>query len=336
MNNAFGLTASRGLTPKTQEAFIMQLAQAIAGMKRGGQLGGGGLNRQASVPFLPGIPEAKMDLAIAAMINAGPIGFKRLAYSLQVPLKIKLDYISVDRKILLVDEMPQGDFPIYDLDIPEFGAVKLSALGSPVTFETKIKRTQFPTFVIGIDEPVKYEDQNIRRYPVFDRAKERVAIALAIAEDDECMRVLAAAAAVTPNAPLTGSAISKTLLADAVGRITTNQLIASTVLMNPIEYSDLLKFSSTDLDQVSLNAVVETGYFGGIFGMQLIVSTRCPKGHTYVLTTKDKLGRLPERKKVEVKVFDNVPLGQYDIYGWEQIGMGIHNVSGLVEIVITR
>lgn len=334
MNNIFGTTAM-GLKGKSQDNFINQLAMAISGMKKGGQLGGA-LNRQASVPFLPGIPEAKMDSAIASMINAGPIGFKRLAYSLQVPLKVKLDYISVDRKILLVDELPQGDFPIYDLDIPEFGAVKLSALGSPVTFETKIKRTQFPTFVIGIDEPVKYEDQNVRRYPVFDRAKERVAIALAIAEDDECMRILAAAAAVTPNAPLTGSAVSKTLLADAVGRITKNQLIAATVLMNPVEYADLLKFNSTDLDQVSLNAVVETGYFGGIFGMQLIVSTRCPVGHVYVLTTKDKLGRLPERKKVEVKIFDNVPQGQYDIYGWEQIGMGIHNVAGLQEIIITR
>ncbi len=335
MKNAFGLTSSTRLNPKSQENFIQQLAMAISGMKKGGQLGGG-LNRRASVPFLPGIPEARMDSAISAMLNAGPIGFKRLAYSLQVPLKIKLDYISVDRKILLVDEMPQGDFPIYDLDIPEFGAVKLSALGSPVTFETKIKRTQFPTFVIGIDEPVKYEDQNVRRYPVFDRAKERVAIALAIAEDDECMRILAAAAAVTPNAPLTGSALSKNLLADAVGRITRNQLIAATVLMNPTEYADLLKFNATDLDQVSLNAVVETGYFGGIFGMQLIVSTRCPAGRVYVLTTKDKLGRLPERKKVEVKIFDNVPQGQYDIYGWEQIGMGIHNVAGLQEIIISR
>lgn len=335
MKNAFGLTSSTRLNPKSQENFIQQLAMAISGMKKGGQLGGG-LNRRASVPFLPGIPEARMDSAISAMLNAGPIGFKRLAYSLQVPLKIKLDYISVDRKILLVDEMPQGDFPIYDLDIPEFGAVKLSALGSPVTFETKIKRTQFPTFVIGIDEPVKYEDQNVRRYPVFDRAKERVAIALAIAEDDECMRILAAAAAVTPNAPLTGSALGKNLLADAVGRITRNQLIAATVLMNPTEYADLLKFNATDLDQVSLNAVVETGYFGGIFGMQLIVSTRCPAGRVYVLTTKDKLGRLPERKKVEVKIFDNVPQGQYDIYGWEQIGMGIHNVAGLQEIIISR
>lgn len=336
MKNAFGMTSSRGLDPKSTEAFIMQLANAVNSMKRGGQLGGAGLSRQASVPFLPGIPEDKMDSAIASMINSGPLGFKRLAYSLQVPLKIKLDYISVDRKIFLVDEMPKGDFPIYDLDIPEFGAVKLSALGSPVTFETKIKRTQFPTFVLGIDEPVKYEDQNVRRYPVFDRAKERVAIAMAIAEDDEAMRVLAATATVTPNAPLTGSSMTKNLLADAVGKITKNQLIASTVLMNPVEYSDLLKLGATDLDQVSLNAVVETGYFGGIFGMQLIVSTRCPAGHTYVLTTKDKLGRLPERKKVEVKVFDNVPLGQFDIYGWEQIGMGCHNPAGLQEVVITR
>jgi hypothetical protein len=251
-----------------------------------------------------------------------------------LPLKTRLDYVSVDRKVLLVDEMPQGDFPIYDVDIPEFGAVKLAALGSPTTFETNVRRVQFPTFVLGIDEVVKYEDIQIRRYPIFDRAKERVAIAMAIAEDDEFYRVLQAASAVSPNTPFSSSAVTKTVLADMVGSITQNQLIASTVLMNPKNYADLLKFPSNDIDQVTLNTVVETGYFGSIFGMKLIVSTRNPVNKVFVVTTPDKLGRLPERKKVEVKIFDNVPQGQYDIYGWEQIGMGIHNTAGVVELDI--
>jgi len=321
---------------KQQENFIMQIAQAMGNMKKGGLLGTHGFGRAASFPIMAGVPEAKMEALFTQMVNGGPQGLRRMAYTLQLPLKTKLDYVSVDRKCILVDEMPQGDFPIYDVDIPEFGAVKLSALGSPITFETRIKRTQAPTFVLGIDEPVKYEDISVRRYPVFDRAKERVAIAMAIAEDDEFLRVLAAASAVSPNTILTGSSVSKNLLADLVGQIIKNQLVASTILMNPVEYTDLLKFSSADLDQVTLNAVVETGYFGSIFGMQLIVSTRVPVGHVYCLTTKDKLGRLPERKKVEVKIFDNVPQGQYDIYGWEQIGVIIHNPAGVAELVVTR
>lgn len=326
-----GANSMPSLNKVQRERMIQQLLRAA---NSAGQLGDEGFTRSAgTAPLLPTVPAAQMEAALDQILS-GPNGFRRLAYSMQLPLKTRLDYVSVDRKVLLVDEMPQGDFPIYDVDIPEFGAVKLAALGSPTTFETNVRRVQFPTFVLGIDETVKYEDIQIRRYPIFDRAKERVAIAMAIAEDDEFFRVLQAAAAVSPNTPFSSSAVTKVVLADMVGTITANQLIASTVIMNPRQYSDLLKFPSNDIDQVTLNTVVETGYFGSIFGMKLIVSTRCPLNTVFVVTTPDKLGRLPERKKVEVKIFDNVPQGQYDIYGWEQIGMGIHNTAGVVQLTI--
>lgn len=334
--NALELTAGQGLSPKQKDAFINQLATAFVGMKRGGLLGTAGIAKSAAqAPFLAGVNEGQMDTVIANMINGGPMGLRRLAYSLKLPLKVKLDYVSVTRKVFLVDELPQSDFPIYELDIPEFGAVKLSALGQPIQHDTYVRKTQIPTFVMAIDEAVKYEDINVALYKRMDRAKERVGIAMAIAEDDEMFRVLAAAAAVSPNAPITVSTLSKNALAVAIGKITSNQLIASTVIMNPQQYTDLLRLGSSDLDQVTLNAVVETGYFGSIFGMQLIVSTRCPAGSVYVVTTKDKLGRLPERKKIEVKIFDNVPKGQYDIFGFSQWGLGCHNPSGVVKITCT-
>lgn len=325
------LMANYGLSAKQKDQFIQQILKAAGNVSATGQLGFG--RTAGNAPLLPSVPQQQMEDAMSQILS-GPNGFRRLAYSMQLPLKTRLDYVSVDRKVLLVDEMPQGDFPIYDVDIPEFGAVKLAALGSPTTFETNVRRVQFPTFVLGIDEVVKYEDIQVRRYPVFDRAKERVAIAMAIAEDDEFYRVLQAAAAVSPNTLYTSSAVTKTVLADMVGELTKNQLVAATVLMNPKQYADLLKFPSNDIDQVTLNTVVETGMFGSIFGLKLIVSTRNPLGKVFMVTTPDKLGRLPERKKVEVKIFDNVPQGQYDIYGWEQIGMGIHNTAGVVELDI--
>jgi hypothetical protein len=332
--NGLELLSGYNLNQRQKDVFVQQVLKMAGSVSGNGHLGTGMTRTAGSTPLLPTIPPQKLEQAMDQILS-GPNGFRRLAYSMQLPLKTRLDYVSVDRKVLLVDEMPQGDFPIYDVDIPEFGAVKLSFLGSPVTFETNVRRVQFPTFVLGIDEVVKYEDIQIRRYPIFDRAKERVAIAMAIAEDDEFFRVLTAAAAVSPNTPLTASSVTKIVLADGVGGIIQNQLIAAKVIMNPVQYVDLLKFSSNDVDQVTLNTVVETGFFGTIFGMGLIVSTRCPVGHVYVVTTPDKLGRLPERKKVEVKIFDNVPQGQYDIYGWEQIGMGIHNPAGVQEIVIS-
>ena len=61
----------------------------------------------------------------------------------QVPLKDRLDYVAVGRKMLLIDELPQGEVPQYDLDIPEFGAVKIAARGAAPIVEANIKRVEF-------------------------------------------------------------------------------------------------------------------------------------------------------------------------------------------------
>jgi len=318
------------------DKILEQLTALVSASRKGGLMGAQGLNRQASSSAFAGIPEDKREAAFTQMLNSGDNGLRRLAYTLTLPLKTKLDYVSVARKLFEVDEVPTGnDFPIYDVDIPEFGAVKISALGEPPQHDIRISRISVPTFLLTIVEPVKYEDVNVRRYKVLDRAKERVAIAVAIAEDDQAFAILEAAALASPNSVITTTLLNKNALAVAMGKITANQLVAATVVMNPVQYSDLLRLGSDVLDQVTLNATIETGMFGTIFGMNLIVSTRCPAGSVYVTTTKDKFGRLAERKKVEVKVFDNVPKAEYDVLGMEQIGIVGYNLNGIVKIVVT-
>ena len=260
---------------------------------------------------------------------------ERLVEIASHPKGINKMYVAVGRnRIFLVDEVPQGDVPFYDLDIPEFGAVAIGARGEPPHFMANIKRVQFPTFPITIDHEMKWEEIQVRRYPAFDRAKERVAIAMAIAEDDLIFSTLATAAVNGPNTSFTASSVTRYALADAFKQILTNQLIIGGVAMNPAQYADILKWNTADLDQVSVNQIIETGLFGSIFGAKMIVSTRCPVGKVFVFSTPDKNGRLPERKGVEVKVFDNIPKAQYDVVGFEQIGIGCHNTSAITQFNI--
>jgi hypothetical protein len=259
----------------------------------------------------------------------------KLTEMMQVPLKNRLDYVAIGRnRMILVDEIPQGEVPIYDLDIPEFGAVTIASRGEPPHFQANIKRLQFPTFPLTIDHELKWEEIQIRRYPAFDRAKERVAISMAIAEDDLIISTLATAVKNGPNTPFTASSVTRYAIADAFKQILSNQLIVGGIAMNPAQYADILKWNTSDLDQVSVNTIIETGLFGSIFGSRMMVSTRIPAGTVYVFTTPDKLGRLPERKGVEVKIFDNIPRAQYDIVGFEQIGIGVHNCAGITSFSI--
>lgn len=265
-----------------------------------------------------------------------PNGLRKVAFIMQTPLKNRLDYVSVGRKLLLTDELPAGEIPVYDLDIPEFGAVKIAARGQAPIVETNVKRVEFPTFPISVNETVKWEEISVRRYPVFDRAKERTAIAVAVAEDLEIFALLKKAADLGYNGPdpVATRPLSRQYFGQLYATIAKNQLIPSAYLLNPLYYGDIFSWDAKDLDQVSLNVLIETGQFGVLHGVRLILSTKMPLGYVYAVTTPDKLGRLPERKSVEIKIFDNIPQQQFDIVAWEQIGLGIHNPHGVARIQV--
>lgn len=268
--------------------------------------------------------------------NPGP-QFKRLAFTLQTPIKDRNDYVAVGRKLLLTDELPVGEIPAYDLDIPEFGAVVVGARSAAPVVSANVQRVIVPTFSIHVTTAVDYEDITIRRYPVFDRAKERTAIASAITEDTQIFSLLKQASAVSPQGvtPKTTGSFERSDAARMLGKMLSYQLAPGAYTMHPMRYSDILTWGQNDLDQVSLNVIVETGQFGVLHGVRLITSTRMDPRYIYLATTPDKLGRIPERKSIEVKVVDWPKDKCYYITSWEQLGFTVLNTAGLVTLNLT-
>jgi len=316
-----------------------KLIENILGMvqKQAGGPYGSGLNRTAAAgPAEVGNVDPGKKEELFNFLFTGPNGLKRVAYAMQQPLKELLDYHGLGRRLIKVDPIPQGEFPIYDKDIPEFASVRVANFGTPPQVETRVKRVQFPTFQLARNARVAYEDIQVRRYPVFDRAKERVAISMAIAEDREVFNILNVASLVGPNAAVklaTGPFLSRSVLAEAYGLLAGNQLQPAQLVMHPSRYADILKYTSDELDQVTLNTATETGSIGVFFGLQLLVSTKVPDPNVvFLTTTPDKIGRIPVRKELEVKIFDNAPKTSFNIVGWEIIGFGIHNSFGVVRI----
>lgn len=272
----------------------------------------------------------------AILNNPGP-SFKRVAFAMQTPLKDRNDYVAVGRKLLLTDELPQGEIPAYDLDIPEFPAIAVGPRGNPPLVEANIQRVFIPTFSINITSSVHYEEIQVRRFPAFDRAKERVAIANAITEDDQVFSLLNQAVTVGPNTSIVNNAgpAQRSDMVDLLGVILSRQLAPGAYVMHPTRYTDILKWGSDQLDQVSLNVIVETGQYGVLHGVRMILSTRVQPRVVYLTTTPDKLGRIPERKAVEVKVVDWPKDTRYYITSWEQVGFGIHNTAGVAALNLT-
>jgi hypothetical protein len=272
-------------------------------------------------------------------------GVKRIAFAMSGPLKTRLDYVGIGRKLLMVDTIPAGEIPFYDLDMPEFGAVKIAARGQAPVFEQAIKRITVPTFEVTVNEVIKKMELSVRRYDVFNRAKERAAISMAIAEDDLVFELVKTAADKntigTYGTNGNNDFAKKADFAEMYGKISERQLITKTYLMGPRVQADILKWNADELDQVSLNIQLETGNFGSVFGVRTVVATRLDQALAkvdptlkgtkpiFALTSPDKLGRMPERKAVEVSIFDNIPKLEFSIVGYEIIGMAIYNIAGV-------
>lgn len=313
-----------------------QLIENILAMVQKSSGGPYGSMKRTASQVEVGNVDPKQKEELFNFLFTGPNGLKRVAYAMTGPLKELLDYHGIGRRLLKVDPIPQGELPIYDKDIAEFASVRVANQGVPPQVETRVKRVQFPTFQMARNARVMYEDIQVRRYPIFDRAKERVAISMAIAEDREVFNILNVASLVGPNPAVNlaaGPFMSRSVLAEAYGILAGNQLQPAQLVMHPQRYKDILKYTSDELDQVTLNAATETGSVGVFFGLQLLVSTKLPDPSVvYLTTTPDKLGRIPVRKELEVKIFDNAPKTSFNIVGWQILGFGIHNSFGVVRI----
>jgi hypothetical protein len=322
------------LNNKQKDQLIENIAKLVS--KSGGPYGSGLSRTAANGAVEVGNVNATKKEELFNILFTGPNGLKRVAYAMQAPLKELLDYHGLGRRLIKVDPIPQGEFPIYDKDIPEFASVRVANAGTPPQVETRVKRVQFPTFQLAKNARVNYEDIQVRRYPLFDRAKERVAISMAIAEDREIFNLLNVASLVGPNPAVkmaAGPFLSRSVLAEAYGLLAGNQLQPAQLVMHPTRYADILKYTSDELDQVTLNTVTETGSLGVYFGLQMLVSTKVPdKDVVFLVTTPDKIGRIPVRKELEVKIFDNAPKTAFNVVGWQIIGFGIHNSFGVVRI----
>lgn len=316
---------------RNSQTFIKELMKYV---QDGGKLGT--FNRVASATEVGAVPADKVEQVFNMVWNS-PGGLERVAYAMTAPLKELLDYNGIGRKLIKIDPIPQGEIPVYDKDIPEFASVRVAAFGQPPVVEAHLKRILIPTMNLQRNVRVSYEEIQIRRYPVFDRAKERIAISMAIAEDREIFNLLDVAATVGPNTPIASAGpLNRALLAQAFGVIAGRQLQPASVVMHPKKYADIIALNAVELDQVTLRQTTDTGMIGNLLGMQLLVSTKLPDANkVYVTTTPDKLGRLPVRKELQVYIFNNVPLTCYDIVGWELIGFGIHNSYGVVGIVFS-
>lgn len=267
-------------------------------------------------------------------------GLKRVAYAMTEPLRTKLDYIGIGRKLIETDLLPQGVPAHYDKDFPEIPAVKVSARGNPPTVEGFADRVEVETFEIATVRSIKYQEISIRRFNALDRTKNKAAFELKIAEDDAIFSAINTAATTSAlNTNVSGN-LSRASLATAFANVEGGRLAVGNVLMHPVGFRGIRgTWTNADLDQVNIQGLVETGWMASVWNSKIYVTDRLDqisngKNLVYVLALPTQLGRFPIRYDVEVKPFDYPPERVVMFSVYENVGITVYNTAGVATVTI--
>lgn len=265
------------------------------------------------------------------------------------PLRKRLDYLGIGRKLLETDLLPQGVVPVYDKDFPEVPAVKVSARGNPPTVESWSDRIEVETFEIATVRSLKYAEISIRRFNALDRVKNKAAFELKIAEDDTIFSAINTAAVTNAQNTNVSSNVTRAALATSFSQIEANRLVTGNLLMHPTGYKGIRgTWSNSDLDQVNMQALLETGWFGSLWGAKIFVTDRLNQftssqtpgsvagtNTIYALALPAQLGRIPIRYDVEIKPFDFPPERAVLFSIYENLGITVYNTLGVNTVSIT-
>jgi len=115
---------------------------------------------------------AEQKEAIIAMALETPEGRTALAQAMVEPIKTSLLYQAIGRKLLMVDELPQGALARYERDI----AVKSYVIpkrGSVPTSEVEAEELLVPTIEIAANPSIRLNEVRQRRFYIVDRAQVR-------------------------------------------------------------------------------------------------------------------------------------------------------------------
>jgi hypothetical protein len=208
-------------------------------------------------------------------------------------------------------------------------------------------RQEVETFELATVRSLKYAEISIRRFNALDRVKNKAAFELKIAEDDIIFDALNTAAVTNAQNTNVSTNVTRASLASAFTNLEGNRLVVGNLLMHPIGFRGIRgTWNNADLDQVNMQALLETGWFASLWGSKIYVTDRLNQiasaaggvagtNTIYVLGNPEQLGKMPIRYDVEIKPFDYPPERAVMFSIYENIGILIYNTKGVATVSIT-
>ena len=262
-------------------------------------------------------------------------GRQALGAQMAVPIRQELDYVGTARKFFEIDVLAQGQIARYDKDISVPSYV-VSKRGRVEEWNVEGEYVEPTTWEIFSPAQIRLSQIQQRRFNILDRTQEKIRIQTQVQEDDQFLAALntAAAANTTANPTVNGTAgvgLDKDFLNRLTSTIMDKDLPCYGILMRFDSFKDIRGWDNSDLDPVTMREIMETGLYGSIWGIDIIVSRRVTHKTVYALAEPRFFGVMPVRTEMILMPDDDPKQATIGYVGYEEIGMAIIVPNGLAK-----
>lgn len=272
--------------------------------------------------------------ALIAQALETPEGRVALAQAMVEPIRRALEYQAVGRKLLMVDELPQGALPRYERDVRSKARVIARRGGVPDEIQEG-EEVMVPTFEIATYPQVRLSEIKARRFYIVDRAQIKAKEAIQKEEDTNIFRALLASVNGAHTVTATGGALSLTALNQAFATIESHDLTVAKVIMHAQRYADVRAWGKTVYDEATQREVLTSGLFGHIWTADIHVSSRMPTTTVLLTAPADYVGALPIRQDITVIPADDPRRLRLGWVIYEEIGIVVINDYAVAKVTVT-
>ena len=265
-----------------------------------------------------------------------PEGRVALAQAMVEPIRRALEYQAVGRKLLMVDELPQGAYARYEKDVRATAWV-ISRRGAVPDMIIEGEEILVPTFEIATNPTIRLSEVKARRFYIVDRAQIKAKEAIQKEEDLNIFNAVIAAVDANANNIVvsTGGALSLNALNQAFATIEQHDLTVGKIVMHALRYADVRNWGKTVYDEATQKEVLTTGLFGHIFTADIHVSSKMPTTEVILLAPAEYVGAFPIRQDITVLPADDPKKLRLGWVIYEEVGIVIINDYALAKVEVT-
>ena len=272
--------------------------------------------------------------AIIAQALETPEGRVALAQAMVEPIRRALEYQAVGRKLLMIDELPQGAYARYERDVRSVAWV-ISRRGAVPDMITEGEEILVPTFEIATNPTIRLSEIKARRFYIVDRAQIKAKEAIQKTEDLNIFNAVVNSVTAANTVVSTGGALTVNALNNAFATIEQHDLTVGKIVCHALRYADIRNFGKTVYDEATQKEVLTTGLFGHLFTADIHISSKCPTDTVLLLAPAEYVGAMPIRQDITVLPADDPKKLRLGWVIYEEIGIVIINGYAVAKVTVT-